>query len=595
MADFFVPTANPKNIQFIGAKFLTDANGNYVISPNPEQKNYTLYDANHNPIGTNTNGYIIVPANFNIQTAIDFGKSVKQLAVAAPNGETSAVDVVVAANVAFIQAFRPGGWLDIQTNYNGTQGDNVSAFRDGASYALGVAGYEAAYSLDQIKLGGGVTNVIQYFRGLFKGFSIDLSGEYGNNPRNVLSIEEGYKAQQSRIFGQNQDTPDIQYSESTNTDGLTQTQANLGSATNPIIVTTTINAQNNSAQIALQNPDGSQSQFSAQNGQLAAAVDIDAQNRVAGTLNISSNGSSVSTTFDTTSQQPWSFRNTVVDPQGRLIQVADSPDSGRVGWTDAQVQQFWSQYDSNGQPVGEPTQQVVVPTAPGQPPQNLAGVDIGSYLGSTLGQAIGGSNVFAHIAAGTVLSAFLSNVGLGLHGFNTGAAGAGTLTAAAGEAFGSFGGSLQSAFASQAVGAISSFLTGELAQVLHFDGSGFGSQLVRAETGTLLNTVLGNIATGQNPFLHLQGNLTDGASAFAGSYLAHLIAQPNSTIGQIGSSVGGWLGSAGELKVAEDYGRYLANKNIIDDVVALNPDSAGDFPAWQRMAVLGHSFEKRIN
>jgi hypothetical protein len=34
---------------------------------------------------------------------------------------------------------------------------------------------------------------------------------------------------------------------------------------------------------------------------------------------------------------------------------------------------------------------------------------------------------------------------------------------------------------------------------------------------------------------------------------------------------------------------------VIDELVALNPDSAWDFPAWQRMAVLGHSFEKRIN
>jgi hypothetical protein len=49
------------------------------------------------------------------------------------------------------------------------------------------------------------------------------------------------------------------------------------------------------------------------------------------------------------------------------------------------------------------------------------------------------------------------------------------------------------------------------------------------------------------------------------------------------------------LKVAEDDGRYLANKNLTDDLVALNPNSARDFPVWQRMAVPGHSFEKRIN
>jgi hypothetical protein len=52
---------------------------------------------------------------------------------------------------------------------------------------------------------------------------------------------------------------------------------------------------------------------------------------------------------------------------------------------------------------------------------------------------------------------------------------------------------------------------------------------------------------------------------------------------------------AGELKVAEDYGRYLANKNLIDDLVALSPDSAEEFPVWQRRVLSRHSFERRIN
>jgi len=35
--------------------------------------------------------------------------------------------------------------------------------------------------------------------------------------------------------------------------------------------------------------------------------------------------------------------------------------------------------------------------------------------------------------------------------------------------------------------------------------------------------------------------------------------------------------------VAAHTGRSLANKNVIDDVVALNPNSAWDFPLWQRI------------
>jgi len=48
----------------------------------------------------------------------------------------------------FANAFYPRkGWLDIQTHYNGTSGDNVPAFRDGASYIFGVAGHAAGFSL----------------------------------------------------------------------------------------------------------------------------------------------------------------------------------------------------------------------------------------------------------------------------------------------------------------------------------------------------------------------------------------------------------------------------------------------------------------
>ena len=50
-------------------------NGNLIVSANPEQRDYRTYDANQNQTGTNINGYIIVPADSDIRTAIDLGRA----------------------------------------------------------------------------------------------------------------------------------------------------------------------------------------------------------------------------------------------------------------------------------------------------------------------------------------------------------------------------------------------------------------------------------------------------------------------------------------------------------------------------------------
>jgi len=68
---FYVRTGDKK--QYVEAKFLTDIHGNFVVSTNQIQRSYNLLDAGHNSIGTNTNGYVIVPANFDIKTTIEFG------------------------------------------------------------------------------------------------------------------------------------------------------------------------------------------------------------------------------------------------------------------------------------------------------------------------------------------------------------------------------------------------------------------------------------------------------------------------------------------------------------------------------------------
>jgi hypothetical protein len=154
---FYVRTSD-KN-RYVEAKFLTDVHGNFIVSSNPIQSSFNLFDANHNSIGTNTNGYIIVPANFDIKTATDFGRSISHLK------NLPVAGALIGAMASFGNAFQPNGWLDVQTNYNGTSGQSVPAFRDAASYIFGAVGHAAGFSLDTLKTGGGAVNVGQYFRG----------------------------------------------------------------------------------------------------------------------------------------------------------------------------------------------------------------------------------------------------------------------------------------------------------------------------------------------------------------------------------------------------------------------------------------------
>src|ERR1700751_4606451 len=84
---FYVRTNDRKH--YVEAKFLTDLQGNPIVSRNPVQNTWNLFDADHNPIGTNTNGYVIVPADFDIKKAIDFGRSISELMKASADNPES--------------------------------------------------------------------------------------------------------------------------------------------------------------------------------------------------------------------------------------------------------------------------------------------------------------------------------------------------------------------------------------------------------------------------------------------------------------------------------------------------------------------------
>jgi len=177
MPDTFYVRTNDRK-QYVEAKFLKDINGNPIVSPNQVQSSYNLFDSGHNHIGTNANGYIIVPADFDAKTAIDFGRSISQLIDDSTGDPDAMAGNFIGAMARFANAFHPNGWLDIQTHYNGTSGLNVPAFRDGASYVFGVAGHAAKLPLDALKSGGGAANLWQSIWGNVK----DISGEARNSP-----------------------------------------------------------------------------------------------------------------------------------------------------------------------------------------------------------------------------------------------------------------------------------------------------------------------------------------------------------------------------------------------------------------------------
>ncbi len=91
-------------------------------------------------------------------------------------------------------------------------------------------------------------------------------------------------------------------------------------------------------------------------------------------------------------------------------------------------------------------------------------------FGSSLGNAIGGDNVFARIGVSTVLGTVLQNVGETIGGVAAGA----SVDDAADAAIDNIGNDFGTQLRAAGVGTVSSFLTAELADEIGLDGSGFG-------------------------------------------------------------------------------------------------------------------------
>jgi hypothetical protein len=170
--DIFYVRNNPKDERdrvYVAARVLRDKDGVPITFQSSRQAGYNTYDApngrrinlyeDYDKVDEYVGGFVIVPANFDLKRALAWAKS-----TADNNGAVK--------EIKFFNAFKPGGWLDLQTNWDDPNAPIakpdegiVPAFRTGASYVFGMLGKEAGIRLDRLHEGGGIVNTVQYWRG----------------------------------------------------------------------------------------------------------------------------------------------------------------------------------------------------------------------------------------------------------------------------------------------------------------------------------------------------------------------------------------------------------------------------------------------
>ena len=169
------------------------------------------------------------------------------------------------------------------------------------------------------------------------------------------------------------------------------------------------------------------------------------------------------------------------------------------GWTTTVVETDYT-VDAEGVATDWDTT-VTVGTGATATPTILTGSQIGGIFGSAIGQAIGGGNVFASVGAQAALSTVLGTVGHSLqiyfndtHLSNVAGSAAATLEEAVAVSLNGVGSALGNNLFAAGSGAISSFLTAELAETLGFNTTTFGGQLFSYVAGAVTSSVLNNVA-----------------------------------------------------------------------------------------------------
>lgn len=201
MTTFYV---EDREHNLVEAKFLTDANGNPIVSANPTASSYTLYtDLSRTSTVSNPNGYMIVPADHDISADLAFALTVKA-ALNTPGPILTSGTVGLGAALGMMTgAYIPGGALDYQRTYNGlSNATSVPAFRDSSSYLLGYVTAKSGLPLFMTEIGGGGVNIYAYFQLSPAGRrALNMSGSYWLASDNQASIEAGAVAGGASVSG----------------------------------------------------------------------------------------------------------------------------------------------------------------------------------------------------------------------------------------------------------------------------------------------------------------------------------------------------------------------------------------------------------
>ena len=301
--------------------------------------------------------------------------------------------------------------------------------------------------------------------------------------------------------------------------------------------------------------------FASEFNRLKAATGGDALQDISSAVDVVEAGGS----FYSYRDENGAFVTVVLDGDGNVVAERYAPQSSVKSATDDAPSIIRERaIDEDGKASGE-WKTTVTPAAPRlkQIPLisfesaggDITGSAIGSIFGSTIGQAIGGKNVFARVLAGSALATALATFAGGFGTTTT----VDSLTLAISSAD-----HISTAFAQnlagQGIGAVSAFLTAELAEGLGIDTADFGGKLfsfvANTATNTLLKTAIVNVI-GKNPILQgFSGRLFQfgiqssavftnvSVGAFIGSYLGSQIVQPQNIAGSIGASA---LSSVGSL------------------------------------------------
>ncbi|MGF7151475.1 Ca2+-binding RTX toxin-like protein [Sphingomonas zeicaulis] len=193
-------------------------------------------------------------------------------------------------------------------------------------------------------------------------------------------------------------------------------------------------------------------------------------------------------------------------------------------------------------------------------PGNPVGIefsDAGGLLGQQLGYRIAGDNALAGIVASAALKTIGSNFGDILDGvLFTSNGTANGLGHSVKEAFADFGSEFIADLQSAGIGALSSYLTAEIVNVVGIDG--LAAEVLNSAGGAVVGQIAQNltsIATGTSSSVHVFSNvggaLGSAVGSFIGAKLASLIWSPGNIGGQIGASVGAALGAIAATELAK--------------------------------------------